>query len=354
MQHCLYCNEVPETEEHPLSAALGEFSGTPTLINRICKQCNERRIGLLDEQFVRCGPAAVLRKRFGIEGREHHQKVNPFYRGSAGGRPIRYLSWDESFGCEVLIELIGGNEARQLSQLIVKGQVGPHHHIPLTHTMTRQALGQAIADLKLTAPLEARLICDPATEQWAVDLFRQLWPDFPLPDSTKGASMFQGGIIQFQTTSRYFRAIAKIGFHYFLTQFPDYSGHETIFSEIRDFIIDDAPEFLPARINQFIGVHQSPLTPNSNGWVGHLLCAEIRDGDCLAHFEPFVTASGRLRAFMVRLAEDPEAKDSAIRSHIHLYYAQGKVGRYSGDALEIRPDQLNLGISSCEPVIAES
>jgi hypothetical protein len=166
--------------------------------------------------------------------------------------------------------------------------------------------------------------------------------------------MFQGGIIQFQTTSRYFRAIAKIGFHYFLTQFPDYSGHETIFSEIRDFIIDDAPEFLPARINQFIGVHQSPLTPNSNGWVGHLLCAEIRDGDCLAHFEPFVTASGRLRAFMVRLAEDPEAKDSAIRSHIHLYYAQGKVGRYSGDALEIRPDQLNLGISSCEPVIAES
>ena len=353
MRHCLYCNEVPESEEHPLSAALGEFSGAPTLINRICKQCNERRIGLLDEQFVRCGPVAVLRKRFGIEGREHHQKVNPFYRGSAGGRPIRFLCWDESFGCEVLVELIGGNEARQLSQLIVKGQSGPHHHIPLTPAMTRQALGQAVVALKLTAPLAVRLIYDPETEQWAADLFRQLWPDIPLPESTKGATRFQGGIIQFQTTSRYYRAIAKIGFHYFLTQFPNYSGHESIFSEIRDFIIDDAIQFLPARINRFIGVRQSPLAPPSNGWVGHLLCAEIREGVCFAYFEPFVTATGRLPAFMVRLGTNPETKDSEVRSQIHLYYAQGKIGRYSGDAMEIRPDQLNLGIPCWGPAIAE-
>jgi hypothetical protein len=132
MKRCLYCTETPDSEEHPLSAALGEFNGAPTLLNRICEQCNNRRIGLLDEQFIRCGPAAILRKRFGIEGREHHQKVNPFYRGSAGGQRIKYLAWDEAFGCEVLVELTGGEQGRQLSQLILKGQDGPHHHIPLT------------------------------------------------------------------------------------------------------------------------------------------------------------------------------------------------------------------------------
>jgi hypothetical protein len=354
MRHCLYCNEVPESEEHPLSAALGEFSAAPTLINRICKQCNERRIGLLDEQFVRCGPVAVLRKRYGIEGREHHQKVNPFYRGSAGGRPIRFLSWDESFQCELLIEPTGGDQACHLVQLILKGQSGPRHHIPLTPTMTPQDLSQMVAALKLTFPLpEARLIYDPATEQWAADLYKKLWPDTPLPEGTKGATRFQGGIIQFQTTSRYYRAIAKIGFHYFLTQFPNFSGHESIFSEIRDFIVDDAKEFLPARINQFIGVHRSPLAPPSNGWVGHLLCAEIREGACFAHFEPFFTPSGSLPAFMVRLGANPESKDSAVRSHIYLYYAQGKAGRYSGDAQEISPDQIKLGIPSCAPAIAE-
>jgi hypothetical protein len=294
-----------------------------------------------------------LRKRYGIEGREHHQKVNPFYRGSAGGRPIRFLCWDESFECEVLVELIGGNEARQLSQLIVKGQSGPHHHIPLTPAMTRQSLGRAIVALNLTAPLSVRLIYDPSTEQWAADLFRQLWPDFPLPNSTMGASRFQGGIIQFQTTSRYYRAIAKIGFHYFLTQFPNYSGHESFFSEIRDFIIDDATEFSPARINRFIGIHQSPLAPPASGSVGHLLCAEIREGACFAHFEPFVTPSGRLRAFLIRLGNDPKTKDSKVRSQMHLYYARGKIGRYSGDALEILPQHIGLRSSSCAPAIAE-
>ena len=96
MSNCLYCEEVPKSEEHPLPAALGEFSGAPMLVDRICKLCNERRIGVLDEQFVRCGPVAVLRKRFGIKGREHHDKVNSFYRGSAGGQRIKFLAWDES------------------------------------------------------------------------------------------------------------------------------------------------------------------------------------------------------------------------------------------------------------------
>jgi hypothetical protein len=355
MQHCLYCQEIPGSEEHPLSAALGEFSAGPTLINRICKQCNERRIGLLDEQFVRCGPVAVLRKRFGIEGRDHHQKVNSFYRGSAGAQPIKYLSWDESLQCNLLIEPTGGDQVDHLVQLILRGQSGPCHYIPLTSKMTIETLRQKIAALNLTFPLpEVRLIHDPATEQWAVDLFKQLWPDVTLPDTTIGATSFAGGKVQFEVTDRYFRAIAKIGFHYFLTQFPNYSGHESIFSGIRDFIIDDTRGLVPARINQFVGVHRSPLAPASSGWVGHILCAEIREGVCLAHFEPFVTPGGRMQAFMVRLATDTGSNEFVVRSHLYLYYAKGKIGRYSGDALQIRPDQLNLANSLCAPAIAES
>jgi hypothetical protein len=295
-----------------------------------------------------------LRKRFGVEGREHHQKVNPFYRGSAGGSPVKFLAWDESFGCEVLVELMGGDQGRQLVQLILKGKSGPHHHIPLTPAMTPETLRKAVRALNLLAPLEARLIFDPATEQWAADLFRELWPEFPLPNTTTGANRFRGGIIQFQTTSRYFRAIAKIGFHYFLTQFPIYNGHESIFSEVREFILDDAKEFAPSRINQFLGVHQSPLAPPSDGWIGHLLCAEIRGGVCLAHFEPFVTPGGRLRAFMVRLGTDRENTESTVRARMYVYYAKGKIGRYSGASSEIPSSQLGLGGPPCAHAIADS
>lgn len=351
MEHCLYCTQTPDTEEHPLSAALGEFKNAPTLVDRICRQCNNRRIGLLDEQLVRCGPIGVLRKQFGIEGRAHHDKVNPFYRGSAGGQRIKYFAWDENFGCEVLVELTGNGQGRQLSQLILRGQEGPHQHIPLTPTTTIEALRQQIAALKLVAPLEARLICDPLTEQWAVNLFKQLWPDRELPDSTVGASKFQGGIAQFQVTDRYFRAIAKIGFHYFLTQFPHYSGQESAFSDIRDFIVDDGRGLVSAHINRFVEVHKTPIAPRAPV-IGHLLCAEIRDGVCDAHFEPFITPGSRLRAFVVHLGTDPAAIGNVFRAHAHFYYPQGKSGKYHGEAFEISRDQLNMAGPPYDPTVA--
>lgn len=350
MEHCLYCAETPASEEHPLSAGLGEFNGAPTLLDRICAQCNSRRIGLLDEQFLRCGPVAILRKRFGIEGREHHDKVNSFYRGSAGGQPIKYLAWDEAFGCEVLIELTGGRQGRQLSQLIIQGQEGPPHQIPLTPTTTVVALRQKIAALKLVAPFAVRLIYDPPTEPWATELFKQIWPDRELPEGTLGATNFKGGVAQFQVTSRYFRAIAKTGFHYFLTQFPNYSGRESFFSDIRDFIVDDRKEFVAPRINQFVGVHKSPIAP-PGPVMGHLLCAQIREGVCTAHFEPFITPGSRLPAYAIHIGLDATVIEVAVHAHAYLYYAQGKNGKYHGVANEIDPVHLKLGDSSYDPAV---
>src|SRR6266568_849366 len=34
----------------------------------------------------------------------------------------------------------------------------------------------------------------------------------------------KGAVVELQVTDRYYRAIAKIGFHYFLTQFPAFDG----------------------------------------------------------------------------------------------------------------------------------
>jgi hypothetical protein len=333
MEHCLYCDQAPRSEEHPLPAALGEFRDGPTLLNRICKQCNERRIGLLDEQLVRCSPIAVLRKRFDIQGRQHHDEVNSFYRGSAGGQRVKFLAWDESFKCDVLIELTGGNQERQLTQLILKGESGPHHHIPLVASMTPKVLREQIAALQLAAPLELRLIYDSPTEQWAVDLFKEVWPDQQLPQTTSGANGF------------------KIGFHYFLAQFPEYTGHEPIFEDVREFIINDMKELIPDRINRFIGVHRLPITPPSAGFVGHLLCAEIHKRECLAHFEPFVTPNGRMHAFQIRLGCDSTEQVPDIRSHLHLYYGQGKVGRYSGDALRVDRQLINSEVLHHNSVI---
>jgi hypothetical protein len=346
-----------------LPAALGEFIDAPTLKDRICGQCNSKRLGLLDEQYVRCGPEGFLRKKFGIEGRDHHQKVNPFYRGSAGGQRIEFLAWDDQLQCTVNVELLGGDRARQLCELILTEKSGrtPTRHIALKPEMTADELLKIVAGLELKGELESRITFDPATEQWAPELIRKAWPGSSMSEGVLGATSFKGGVAKFQVTNRFYRAIAKIGFHYFLTQFPKYTGHEAIFSDVRNFIIDDSKELIPARVNQFIGVRPHPLVlPLSdprvkpNGWVGHLICAEVREGACLAHYEPFISSQGRLRARTIFLGRDDIAgdyADYAIEAHLHRYFEQGKQGRFSGEALIVAPQGLNLAAVQLEPEI---
>jgi hypothetical protein len=53
------------------------------------------------KQLTRCGPEAFLRKMSGVQGRQTHDKVNPFERGSAGGHRLDLTALDLNTGGEV-------------------------------------------------------------------------------------------------------------------------------------------------------------------------------------------------------------------------------------------------------------
>lgn len=106
---CIYCPEPAGSREHPLPAAFGEFANAPYLQNRICRTCNNTRLGLLDEQLTRCGPEAFLRRHYGVQGRATHGEVNPFYPGSAGGHRLEMKARDANLSIEVLLECENGN-----------------------------------------------------------------------------------------------------------------------------------------------------------------------------------------------------------------------------------------------------
>ena len=112
---CLYCPAPGDSLEHPLPAAFGEFRDAPYLENRSCKPCNNKRLGVLDEQLTRCGPEALFRKFYGIHGRRTHESVNIFLRGSAGGKRVDLRSMDNALGIEVALEIEDG-QGRQLCQ----------------------------------------------------------------------------------------------------------------------------------------------------------------------------------------------------------------------------------------------
>jgi hypothetical protein len=144
--------------------------------------------------------------------------------------------------------------------------------------------------------------------------------------------------VRFQLGERYFRGIAKIGFHYFLSQFPQYSGHETMFAGIRSFISEETNEPV-RRVNDFIQHRNHPLifqmlddAARPDGWKAHIIAAEIKPGLALAHVQMFLTQENPGLIYTVKLAEDLAFVDPAVAAHAYRYFPDGKEGAFSGEA----------------------
>ncbi|MDZ4802707.1 MAG: hypothetical protein SGI92_31485 [Bryobacteraceae bacterium] len=81
------------------------------------------------------------------------------------------------------------------------------------------------------------------------------------PGPVPGPQTFRG-----EVSSAYFRALAKIGFHYVLTHIPTIVGNEPEFRPLREFIRYGTGE--PDRF-----LHRLDETPAANGPPGHVLTA---------------------------------------------------------------------------------
>ena len=290
---------------------------------------------MLDEQFVRCSPASFFRYRFGIHGRKHHTKANSFIRGSAGGKPIVFKAWDASFGQTVLMEMKGGTEGRQLTQMILTDALGDDHHILLTEGMCAKDVLERMRELSLSFPIDARFVFDPDKEPWVPEMANILWPDKELPPPNPGAKYFKGGTLEFRFTSRFLRELAKIGFHYALTQLSDFSGHEDCFDGVREFITDDKEGDQWNTVNRFVRTTLPPSLSACTEVFGHVLGVEVRSRVLLAHVEPFITRSGRMSAFTVLLARFDEPQKRRATAHLYQYDDFNREGPYTGQTYRI-------------------
>jgi len=356
MSDCLYCPNLANSLEHVLPAAFGEFTDAPNLEGRVCGECNEKRLGNLDQQLARSGPEGFFRKWYGIKGRTRHSNVNPFYRGSAGAGRQEFSAWDPIWGVEVNLEVENGH-ARQLRELIfVERASGKTHHLPIREDATREGLLQAFKGLEVVEPFDARVSIAREEEIWVKPLLKQAWPALRFEEPIRGSTVFEGAAGKFEANARYFRAFAKIGFHYFLTQFSSYIGNEPIFSRLRQFISDDATTL--ASVNDFVGEREHPLlgemlNPNArpDGWRAHLLCAEVKPGECLAHIQMFLTEDWQARIYTIRLANDPTIIGTGAAGHSYCYYHDGPRGRFSGEAKPLSVTRANFVLPPLAPAV---
>jgi hypothetical protein len=265
---------------------------------------------------------------------------------------------DTKLGIDVLVECDSG-VYRQVRQVVFVEHSGTTKHLPIREGSTPEQLREAFQKLGVSKPFDVHICYDRDTERWVEALIKDAWPSATLGEGSLGSATYPEAIGTVILSNRYFRAVAKIGFHYFLTQFVQYTGHEQIFAKIRGFIVDEDAGV--DRANEFIGKREYPLLGEMltsgvrpNGWRAHVLCAETKPGECLAYVQTFVSEDWPAPIYAVRLASDAGIVDCRAAGHAYMYYAKGPEGKFAGDVLGLETTRVDWTPLPLVPVIKSS
>ena len=139
------------------------------------------------------------------------------------------LGTDIQTGKNVLLEVIGENEVRQLRHASFVAEDDTVHVIRITDGMTPEQFRAKFDALGIARFKTGECFSAPEERTWVDSLLStlkiQTKGEWTLPAS--GPIGYGPSAIKFTVTSRYFRCIAKIGFHYFLTKMPHFREMKT-------------------------------------------------------------------------------------------------------------------------------
>ncbi len=229
--------------EHYLPRALGNFQNDERLVDRICDNC-QKVFSQLEDVFAHNSPEAFFREMVGRVGRKNHKGKNIFYEPTFGIPPLAILGKHPGHDFEILWELIPdpatstNHRCAPMTQLVFISKDGKTLRLPFrsgrwTVERIREILKQSgIAGDQI-------VVVGNGDEEHAemkalTDALAPAGKDQEVAPLAHGAEI--DGEMKAKISEKYVRAIAKIGFHFFLKYFPNFSGVEAEFDDIKRFI----------------------------------------------------------------------------------------------------------------------
>lgn len=336
---CIYCGSTDTSDEHPLPRGLGNFKGYVMLTDRVCKQHNAN-FGLLDEQLCRSGGESFFRQFLGITGRKSHQKADPFYRGSAGGGRLVLRGTNHQTGETTPLELGPGGNVRELRCCCLTADDDSVHVIAIADGMTPEQFRRKFDELGIKHFKEANVRADKEEISWVNSLLDTIKFEKQTEWSHRGPGPTAYGPldIQFTVNNRYFRDLAKIGFHYFLTKMSQFKGDEPCFAEIRRFItsessIDECFRLVQQSKKQI--AYQLQQGARLSTW-GHILTAEADYLNLSAKIQLFVGPEFLAPVYTVRLGHNPATiHNSKAYADFFAYHPQSQRDEFDGEVSEL-------------------
>lgn len=324
---CIYCQATkPLSDEHYLPRCLGTFERFEKLTGKICSDCNGG-FSKLEEQFCRQSDIGFFRYRFGIAGYDHHEQVDPFLRGSAKGRAMEM--YGEVDGVQLRLRPQRGERGiAPLEGILITIAEDEIVHIPLPSSPDDEAFvrGKLIETLERHKGNVVRttLACPGDKLEYAKKFLCEtgITYDEGRPFPIEGEIETK---VKIQGTSFYFRALAKIGFHYFLKQMEGFfSGFENEFSDIKRFIQDGArvDEFVQTEEKDAIGFGELPKT------FSHLLIAEAGRDLIRVKLQFFARPEWPMLRHTVTIGRN---RSGIVLNKAHAFsYTDGNKGGYDG------------------------
>lgn len=298
----LCCGDSELNDEHYLPRGLGNFRNYRSLKDMICERCNGR-FSKLDEVLLNSGPEAIFRRIYGIQGRKKHRKTDPFHEFTHGRPPVEVvgrLPGDES---TTRLEVLTGNQGKPRRELVFEWQSGKRIVLPVARKIdTPDKLREYLQKKQIKQDWSKCIVNGPADNvdfQKTVECcLGKIEPLGKAPDfNAHPATVPVASLIKLHP--EYYRAIAKIGFHFFLwCSFPSISGIERSFDGIKEFIWRGGDP------GKYIRSTAGPFERDQIGDApyAHVLAAGIVDREALATVQLFAGSDSGIN--LVAMATD--------------------------------------------------
>lgn len=349
LQTCIYCTKSIDLlrgeGDHVIPAAFGRFQGE-FVFRRICRECN-RLIGKHEEQLLRCAPEAYVRRIVKPTVKRNNRGTS--WVGANGMPPPKFTINHGDHHERVEGSTDDSGTVHPIDQLVIVDKDKRERHIRLFPDMTARQLRSRIEAPGVTPSDRSFLHADDAVSPKYIALLKEAWPGWSFVEAEArepGVHRVKGRAT-FTFHTDYWRAIAKIGFHYYLLNTRrGVHGNESEFADLRRFIFEggDRDRFFNNPAAQFVLPFRelpdgSAILPHV--WA-HVLAADETYRAAVAMVSLFMGPKRLAPTYHINLArfESPLVVPGARCTHSYMYGAQPDERVYAGRVVAMTLTQL--------------
>ena len=352
IEHCVYCSNPPNGQEHWLNRSLGTFAGNTFLTGRICTPCNVTFGGTIDLELVRTAHTGVTRQVLGIEGRASHERKNVFeYKASQKEPPVQVFRVDDGNLKPVFEQAVGRNPDGTLiatqGRVLVLATADGEQQMRFPRGWDEHQLRSAAETRGLLGgrPVSAHAPPPETVDEFVAasrDIIRAVFGPFEIDvyhSRLDGpVAPVEPTLLRFNLSPAFLRAVAKVAFHYFLWACPQIGGDEPEFSDLKVYIRDGVGEPADFLCKLDSLVDRIPAD-DGRGKDCHVFASACLGADLVVQAHFFSQPVGpAFPTFVVRLGRRPEALPPDWRSAHVAAYATGIAG-HDGTLKELSLDE---------------